>query len=42
MALVATLSFREGARWFPYLYILAAIGFAIAFVVRLRKGPTHA
>jgi hypothetical protein len=42
MGIVAWLSFREGAQWFPYLYVVAAVGFAVSFVVRLVKGDRHA
>jgi uncharacterized membrane protein YoaK (UPF0700 family) len=38
MIIIATLTFREGARYFPYFYIVSAIGFAIAFVMRLVRG----
>jgi hypothetical protein len=38
MIIIATLTFREGARFFPYLYVVSAIGFAIAFVMRLVRG----
>ena len=38
MTIIATLTFREGARFFPYLYVVSAIGFAIAFVMRLVRG----
>ena len=38
MIIIATITFREGARYFPYLYVVSAIGFAIAFVMRLVRG----
>ncbi len=41
-AIVAWVSFREGAQSFPYLYVAASIGFAVALVVRLVKGDRPA
>lgn len=38
MAIIAVLTFREGARYFPYLYVISSVGFAIAFVMRIVKG----
>ncbi len=37
MAAIAALTFREGARCLPYLYIVSAVGFAVAFALRLKR-----
>lgn len=42
MAIVAWLYFHEGARWLPYAFVIASVGFAIAFVVRLTRSPREA
>ena len=35
MGIVAYLSFEDGARFLPYVFALASLGFAVATVVRL-------
>lgn len=37
MAIVGWLYFHEGARWLPYPFVIASLGFAIACVVRLGQ-----
>ena len=39
MGLVAFLSFREGARFLPYGFAFASLGFGVATMVRLVKAP---
>ena len=43
MAVMTFLTFHEGARLLPYVYLLASIGFAISCIVRLTRAqqPGH-
>jgi hypothetical protein len=39
MAVVAMLAFKEGARYYPYGFVIASVLFAVATIVRLVKKP---
>lgn len=41
MAIAAVLAFKDGARWLPYGFALAAVGFAVATIVRLVVKDKH-